>query len=273
MASPPTRSRAAAKPAKTPAKARSAPRSGRPWLRYTLLGLMSLASLVLLIQLWFLFRVVWVSSQPPAQTSVMRQALADLRVDNPEATLDYRWVPYDRIANTLKQAVIAAEDANFVDHGGVEWDAVKGAWEHNRQLAERRQQAEEDGRRPPRQSMRGGSTITQQLAKNLFLSNSRSYLRKGQELVITGMIEHAMDKQRILELYLNVAEWGEGVFGAEAAAQHYYRVPASRLTSTQAARLAAMLPNPRFYDRNRNTPYLNARTNTLAARMRSARLP
>ena len=117
--------------------------------------------------------------------------------------------------------------------------------------------------------MRGGSTITQQLAKNLFLSSSRSYVRKGQELVLT-MIEHVMSKERILELYLNVAEWG---VGAEAAAKHYFNTSAAGLGASQSARLAAMLPNPRFYDRNRNSNYLNSRVGVLTRRMQMVDIP
>ena len=119
----------------------------------------------------------------------------------------------------------------------------------------------------------GGSTITQQLAKNLFLSGERSYLRKGQEFIITYMLEFLLDKQRIFELYLNVVEWGNGVFGAEAAAQHYYRTTAANLGAEQAARLAVMLPRPRYYDRNRGSGYLAARTSLILRRMNAATLP
>ena len=119
----------------------------------------------------------------------------------------------------------------------------------------------------------GGSTITQQLAKNLFLSGSRNYLRKGQELVIAYMLEAVMSKQRILEIYLNVVEFGRGVFGAEAAARHYFRAPAASLSSAQAARLAVMLPNPRYYDTHRQTNYLARRTAIIQRRMNAADLP
>jgi len=190
----------------------------------------------------------------------MRQELSRLQETDPKARLNYTWVPYDQISVSLKRAVVASEDANFTGHDGVEWEAIRRAWEYNRDQ-------QTSGR------MRGGSTITQQLAKNLFLSGSRSYLRKGQELILAYMIEHAMSKERILELYLNVAEWGIGVFGAEAAARHYYGVSAAKLTPAQAARLAAMLPNPRYYDKNRNTAYLNSRTNTLLRRMRMVDIP
>ena len=188
--------------------------------------------------------------------------LQQLRATDPHASLQHRWVPYAQISTALKRAVIASEDSNFTGHDGVEWGAIRQAWAYNLKQEER-----------GTHRRRGGSTITQQLAKNLFLSGSRSYLRKGQELVLTYMIEHVMPKRRILELYLNVAEWGVGVFGAEAAARHYYKTSAAKLGSSQAARLAAMLPNPRYYDKHRHTSYLNSRTGTLTRRMRMVDIP
>ena len=155
-------------------------------------------------------------------------------------------------------AVVVAEDAKFADHEGFDWEAIEKAREKNLKKG---------------RIVAGGSTISQQLAKNLFLSGERSALRKGQEALITVMIEHVMDKRRILEIYLNVIEWGDGVFGAEAAARHYYGVAASSLAPEQSARLAAMVPNPRFYDRNRNTAFLARHTQTILARMPQAELP
>jgi len=232
------------------------------WLRVSAGLAMALLALLILYQLWMFCMVVWYAYRDPGSSAIMRQELARLREDNPDAKLQYTWVPYDRISNSLKRAVIASEDANFLEHDGVEWEAIQKAWEYNQ-----RQEA------LGRSKRRGGSTITQQLAKNLFLSSSRNYLRKGQELVLAYMIEHVMSKRRILELYLNVAEWGTGVFGAEAAARHYYRSGAAGLGSYQAAKLAAMLPNPRYYDKHRSTGYLNSRTATIAARMRQAVIP
>jgi monofunctional biosynthetic peptidoglycan transglycosylase len=235
----------------------------RASLSRTVLSLiMALLCAALLYELWLFCQVVWYANRPPRETAVMQQELQRLRQTDPKAELQYTWVPYERISPALKRAVIASEDANFIEHDGVEWDAIREAWEYN-------QQQEARGRN----ARHGGSTITQQLAKNLFLSNSRNYLRKGQELVLAYMIEHVMSKRRILELYLNVAEWGVGVFGAEAAARHYYQAPAAGLGSTQAARLAAMLPNPRYYDKHRDTRYLGSRTATIAARMRQADIP
>ena len=243
------------------------------WPRVILGSLLFILTLVLLVQFWFLCKVFWYSMHPPASTPIMRATMAQLRQERPDATLRYQWVPYERISTSLKRAVVAAEDAKFMQHNGVDWRAVRDAWAHNRELAARRAEAEKAGKRPPRGVMRGASTITQQLAKNLFLSNDRTYFRKGQELVIAWMIEHVMTKQRILELYLNVAQWGNGVFGAEAAARHYFRASANQLGAGQAAQLAAMLPNPAFYDTHGPTSYLNSRTQTLAARARHAVIP
>lgn len=246
------------------------PRHSR--IRLALAILMAFLALVVLVQFWFFCKVVWYSMQPPASTPIMRAAMSELRKTRPDAELKYQWVDYDDISASLKRAVVASEDAKFMQHNGVEWQAIRSAWEHNRQLAARLEAAEESGA-SVRGTFRGGSTITQQLAKNLFLSNSRSYLRKGQELVIAWMIEHVMSKRRILELYLNVAEWGEGVFGAQAAARHHFNTDAARLGSRQAAQLAAMLPNPRFYDRKGVTRYLSSRTSTVMARMRHVHIP
>ena len=217
---------------------------------------------LLLYQFGLFVMVLWLSVRDPGSSAFMDAALNQLRQDDPKATLKYQWVPYKNISTSLKRAVVASEDTNFNDHEGVEWDAIRKAWEYNQTQAQR-----------GKAKIRGGSTITQQLAKNLFLSGSRSYLRKGQELILAYMIEFVMSKERILELYLNVAQWGGNVFGAEAAARHYYRVSASNLSSYQAAQLAAMLPNPVYYDAHRNTSYLRSRTATIQKRMRLVEIP
>jgi monofunctional biosynthetic peptidoglycan transglycosylase len=214
--------------------------------------------LFLLVQAYFFAQIWWWRDHEPGMTAFMRQQLAVLQETNPDARIVQQWVPYNRISPNLKRAIIASEDANFSEHDGVDWNALEKAYDRN----EKR-----------RKVTHGGSTITQQLAKNLFLSGSRSYLRKGQELIIAYMLETLMDKQRIFEIYLNVVEFGRGVYGAEAAARHYYRIPAARLGAAQAARLAVMLPNPRYYDAHRDTGYLNRRTATILRRMGSADLP
>jgi len=214
--------------------------------------------LVLALQLYFFAQIWWWVEHNPTSTSFMRQQLAVLREKNPNARLQFQWVDYERISGNLKRAIIASEDANFSGHEGIDWDALQKAYEKNSKRGK---------------VVSGGSTITQQLAKNLFLSGERSYLRKGQEVVIAYMIEYWMDKERIFEIYLNVVEWGNGVFGAESAARHYYGTSAARLSASQAARLAVMLPNPRYYDVHRDSTYLTRRSGLILRRMGSAELP
>ena len=216
------------------------------------------AGAFLLLQLSYLVRVWWWRDHDPRATAFMEERLGQMRRRDPKARLRQAWVPYDRISASLKRAVVVAEDSRFVDHDGFDWEAIEKAREKN----ERR------GR-----IVAGGSTISQQLAKNLFLSGARTPWRKGQEALITVMIEHVMDKRRILEIYLNVIEWGEGIFGAEAAARHYFGVSAAVLGPQASARLAAMVPNPRYYDRHRSTRWLERRTQTILARMPQAELP
>ncbi len=237
------------------AKSRKAAPAKRRWIKWIFLGPLLL---VLLVQLYFFLMVCWYSQFNPGSTSFMRAQLSQLRDTNPDATLKHQWVPYENISYNLKLAVVASEDANFNEHYGVDWEAIERTYERN----ERRGKV-----------AGGGSTITQQLAKNLFLSGSRSYVRKVQEAIIALMLETVMSKHRILEIYLNVVEFGRGVFGAEAAARYYFKTPAAKLSKAQAARLAVMLPNPRFYDKHRSTRYLERRTTTIQRRMPSAEVP
>ncbi|HZW20102.1 monofunctional biosynthetic peptidoglycan transglycosylase [Noviherbaspirillum sp.] len=215
-------------------------------------------AIVLVMQLYFAAQIWWWKDHNPSSTSFMDRQLAVLREKDPNVRLKHKWVPYNRISNHLKRAIIAAEDSNFSEHEGVDWEAMQKAYEKNLKKGK---------------VVAGGSTITQQLAKNLFLSGERSYLRKAQEVAITYMLEYMLDKERIFEIYLNVVEWGVGVFGAEAAAQHYYGVSAAQLGPAQAARLAVMLPRPRFYDKNRGSAYLQRRTELILRRMGAADLP
>ena len=213
---------------------------------------------VILLHVYYAAMIVWWRYHAPQETAFMAARMEELAARNPNAKLRYAFVPYERIGNSLKRAMIAAEDAKFVDHEGFDWDGIELALEKNQKRG---------------RIVAGGSTITQQLAKNLFLSPTRSWLRKGQEAVITLMLEALLDKRRIFELYLNVIEWGNGVFGAEAAAQHYFAVSAARLSAEQGARLAAMAPNPRFYERHQGAPGLNRKIRIILARMPAAELP
>ena len=213
------------------------------------------------LQLFFLARIALMIRVDPQSTTFQRSEIRALMSD-PSAELRWRqqWVPYERISDRLKHAVVAAEDDGFALHDGVDWEAIEKAWRRNAR-AEDRAQRSADAAYASRIKIYGGSTITQQLAKNLLLSGERSYLRKGQELVLTLMLEALLSKQRILEIYLNSVEWGRGVFGAEAAAQHYFRKPAAQLTTLEAARLAVMLPRPRYFEKlpNSSCTFRNAR--------------
>lgn len=222
---------------------------------YTL-GVLFIA--LLLYQGWFALHIWYWVGHNPATTSIMQARLERMRETNPRAVLKQRWVSYARISDELKRAVVVAEDAKFSEHDGFDWEGIQKAIEKNQRRG---------------RVVAGGSTITQQLAKNLFLSGERSLWRKGQEAVITSMLEMLMNKRRILEIYLNIAEWGDGVFGAEAAARHYYNVSAASLNADQAAHLAAMLPRPRYYEHNRDSEFLRRYSATIHARMPSAELP
>jgi monofunctional biosynthetic peptidoglycan transglycosylase len=225
------------------------------WLKRSLLGLLVLALLYLA---WLLGWVLYWGQFNPDTTRFMEIRLAELQVKQPAATLKKQWVPYERISQNLKRALIASEDGKFVQHAGFDWDGIQVAMKKN----------EKKGK-----AVAGGSTITQQLAKNLFLTPERSLWRKGEEAVITLMIEATWSKRRIFEVYLNVIEWGNGIFGAEAAARHYYSIGANQLSAEQAARLAAMVPSPRYYDRNRNAAGLARKADVILARMPSAAIP
>ena len=235
------------------------------WLLLSLLGL-------LVLQLFFIGRIATLAWLDPKSTSFQRSEAWRL-ASSGELRWRQDWRDYADISDHLKRAVIAAEDDGFINHDGVDWDAIDKAWERNTQAEEAAAQraAENKPVRPIR--IRGGSTITQQLAKNLLLSGERTLLRKGQELVLTYALEHLLSKQRILEIYLNNVEWGAGVFGAEAAAQHYFKKSAAQLNAWEAARLAVMLPAPKRFEKQPRSRYLNSRTNTIMARMRRSELP
>jgi monofunctional biosynthetic peptidoglycan transglycosylase len=220
--------------------------------------LAALVAGVLMVQAWFYSHILWWAREAPTATAFMERRLEQMRAKNAKAALRHQWMPYARISPELKRAVIAAEDAKFLEHEGFDWEAIQKAMEKN----------ERQGK-----VVSGASTISQQLAKNLFLSGERSWLRKGEEAMITAMLEHAMSKRRILELYLNFAEWGEGVFGAEAAARHHFGVPAQALDAEQAAWLAAILPSPRRYQRGQRTPYLDGRVASIRSHMGYAQVP
>ena len=225
------------------------------WLKRLLLGVVTIA---ILYEGWLFGWILWWRQVDPETTRFMEIRLEELRARNPKAQLQHQWVEYGAISAHLKRAVIVAEDDLFVNHHGFDWKGIQKAMERNEQRGK---------------IVAGGSTITQQLAKNLLLTPDKTPWRKAQEAAIAIMIEATWSKRRIFEVYLNVIEWGNGVFGAEAAARHYYNTGAAQLGPEQAARLAGMVPNPRYYDRNRSAPGLGRKTAIILGRMPSADVP
>ena len=217
-----------------------------------------LGIIVVMYQLWIFLHICWWINHNPSTSAFMEDRLEVLQEDNPDAVLKHRWVDYKKISPNLKRALIAAEDAKFVDHEGFDWEGIQKAYEKNLKKGK---------------VVAGGSTISQQLAKNLFLSTKRTPWRKAEEAMITVMLEATMSKRRIFEIYLNVIEWGNGIFGAEAAAKYYYHTSAKNLSAEQAAKLAAMVPNPRYYDKHRQAKGLIRKTGIIEARMNSAEIP
>ena len=213
---------------------------------------------LVLYQVWLFAHICWWVKYNPSSSAFMETRLEIMQGRNPRASLQHRWIRYSKISDNLKRALVAAEDASFVDHEGFDWEGIQKAYEKNLRKG---------------RIVAGGSTISQQLAKNLFLSTRRTPWRKLEETVITLMLEAVMDKQRIFEIYLNIIEWGNGVFGAEAAARHYFQVSAAQLSAEQAAKLAAMVPNPRYYDKHREAPGLLLKTDIILERMNDVEIP
>ncbi len=247
-----------------------------------------LAALVIVaalsMQAYFALRVALMSALDPRSTAFQRSEAWRLATAPRPFAWQQSWVDYGAISTQLKRAVIASEDAGFTEHSGVEWDALEKAWERNQRaeaatdrLNERAAKSDA-GRGGAAMAARtaklvGGSTITQQLAKNLFLGGERSLARKAQEAVVAWEMEALLGKRRILEIYLNSVEWGEGVFGAEAAARRYFHAGAATLSAWQAAQLAVMLPAPKRFEKRIASPYVAGRAATIAARMGGVELP
>ena len=241
----------------------------KPLLRWLLLLLLA----VLALQLFFVLRIATMALLAPQSSAFQRSEAWRLVSEKDQLQWRQQWVSYEKLSEHLKRAVIASEDDSFVGHDGIDWEALEKAWQKNNRAEARAAKRATNPAKAGRAKVVGGSTITQQLAKNLFLSGERTLLRKGQEFVITLLLEAILSKQRILEIYLNSVEWGEGVFGAEAAAQHYFRKRASELTPLEAARLAVMLPRPRYFEKLPNSSYLAERAAVIAERMPKAQLP
>lgn len=215
--------------------------------------LLIIVSLLIIIQLWIFSSLVWWRTNPVDTTMFMRWTyLSDFK------PIQHQWRDYDEISDNFKHAIVAAEDAKFVDHHGFDWDGIEFALQRNLNKDK---------------VVAGGSTISQQLAKNLFFYNRRSFIRKGQETIATIMMERMWTKQRILETYMNSVEFGDHIYGIEAAAQHYYGRSAQSLSREQAAFLAAILPNPKYYQDHREDRKLNYRKSLILKYMQSTRIP
>lgn len=244
-----------------------------------LIALVALSSVSL--QLFFLLKIALMHVVSPQSTSFQRSEAWRIVMKQGELPWRQSWVHYDSIATSIKQAVIASEDGDFINHDGVEWDAIESAWTKNSKALERAEiRIKKTQKLRPNANkvvkpvkIIGGSTISQQLAKNLFLSGERDFIRKGQEFVITQFLEYTLSKREILEIYLNNVEWGEGVFGIEAAAQHYFRKSAKQLSAYESARLAVMLPRPKYFENLSGSPYLSSRASSIVARMSDAEVP
>lgn len=226
--------------------------------RFFLRLFLLIVGIMALYQCWLLAHVWWWIDHNPSRSAFMEARLDIMQDSNPDAELRHKWVPYGAISPHIKRAVMASEDAKFLQHDGFDWEGIQTAWEKNLKKGK---------------VVAGGSTISQQLAKNLFLSGKRTPWRKAEEALITVMMENMMSKRRIFEIYLNVIEWGDGVFGAEAAARHYYKASARNIGSGQAAKMAAMVPNPRFYDNNRSSPLLLRKAAIIQRRMHYVYVP
>jgi monofunctional glycosyltransferase len=233
------------------------------------------------LQLYFIARIALMAVADPQSTTFQRSEMGRLLVETGRITWGQQWVSDERLGKNIKRAVIASEDAGFADHSGVDWDAMERAWERNQRAQDLVDKRNERAMKrspdkaivPVSAKVVGASTITQQLAKNLFLSGERTPLRKGQELVLTYALETCLSKQRILEIYLNNVEWGEGLFGAQAASRYYFRTDAAQLGVGQAARLAVMLPAPKRFEKRIGSPYLADRAATVSARMGAVEVP
>ena len=242
----------------------------RAFGRWLLLLLLAFVGL----QLFFVLRVLSMQWLMPESTAFQRSQAWQIVMRDGQLPWRQEWVSLSAISTKMQRAVLASEDAAFTQHQGIWWQSLESAWEKN---AKAKAQAEKRAQRQPEKPVTvkivGGSTITQQLAKNLFLSGERTLLRKAQEALITLALEAFLSKSRILEIYLNQVEWGEGVFGIEAAAQHYFRKSAAQLSAWESARLAVMLPRPRYFEKLPQSPYLAQRAETIVARMNSVVLP
>jgi monofunctional glycosyltransferase len=243
------------------------------------LVVLALVTLFIVYEVVTFPRVAELRSKNPETTSMIETRLKEAREEGREPKRVQQWVPLARISPNLQRAVLAGEDSNFVAHNGFDYEAIQRAWDEGSKVSEK--EAQQEGDNDPSDWIpdlskfkRGGSTVSQQLAKNLYLSSERTAARKVKEAAITYFMERSLSKCRILEIYLNVIEWGDGVYGAEAAAQVYFRKPAASLTPQEAAFLSAMIPSPlNVFNPQKNLRRVQRRQRVILRGMNSVRLP
>jgi len=246
-------------------------------IKSLLLGLLGVVIGFIAYEAIMFIRISRLRSENPVTTSLIEARIAEAKARGEQPKRLQIWVPLDRVSPNLQRAVLAGEDTNFATHNGFDYQAIQKAWDEALRDAAReaRKEGENDDWIPDLPDFkRGASTISQQLAKNLYLSSRRSFFRKGQEAILTIFLERNLTKRRILEIYLNVIEWGDGVYGAEAASQYYFHKSAVSLNANQAAFLSAMIPNPRTVFNPRVNPRRVARRQRIILRgMPYVRLP
>ena len=246
-------------------------------IRYTIYAISGIVLGGLTFEAATLPRVSGLANQNPATTSMIEARIREAQSNGTQPKRVQIWMPLDKISPQLQRAVLAGEDTNFATHHGFDYDAIQRAYDQAQKESEKeaKQEGESDSWLPNMPDFkRGASTISQQLAKNLYLSSERSFMRKGQEAIITYFMERSLPKKRILEIYLNVIEWGDGLYGAEAASQYYFHKPAANLNAREAAFLSAMIPNPRTIFNPQVNPKRVARRQRIILRgMPSVKMP
>lgn len=241
--------------------------------------LLALFTLFVLYEVVTFPRVSDLREKNPETTSMIETRLKEARDEGRETRRVQQWVPLSRISTNLQRAVLAGEDTNFVTHHGFDYEAIQRAWDDGSKVSEK--EAKDEGDNDPSDWIpdlskfkRGGSTISQQLAKNLYLSSERTAARKVKEAAITYFLERSLSKCRILEIYLNVIEWGDGVYGAEAAAQVYFHKPAAALSDKEAAFLSAMIPSPlNIFNPQKNLRRVQRRQRVILRGMNYVKIP
>lgn len=252
-------------------KVRSRKRSRfRKFFRVVFLILLGIFIGVLGFEAIMFVRVARLRTHNPGSTSLIETRNSEAQARGQQARREQIWMPLNQISPNLQRAILAGEDTNFLAHRGFDYEAIQKVWDQAQREAAKEAKSEGDAEDDWLPSLpdfkRGASTVTQQLAKNLYLSSQRNFIRKGQEALLTIFLERLLSKRRILEIYLNVIEWGDGIYGAEAAARRYFNKSAASLTTSEAAYLSAMVPNPRTVFNPRINPRRVARRQRIIMR-------